>query len=139
MDGEFVQVGAFTHLIDADLARARLEWHGIECYAFDESVVAVNWLYSRAVGGIKLKVRRADAERAIEILREEPAKVEVRQEGVTENQPDILCPRCSSPDIFPERLSRRMVFATWIFLGVPLPFLSRKWKCIECDYKWKPG
>ena len=138
MDGEFVQVDAFIHLIDADLARARLEWHGIECFAFNENVVAVNWLYSLAIGGVKLKVSRADAVRAIEILQEEPGRVEVPHEAGTETQEDIVCPRCNSPDIFPERLLRRLVYASWLVLGMPLPIITRKWRCMDCRHLWKP-
>jgi hypothetical protein len=142
MDGEFVQVDAFIHLIEVDLARARLEWHGIECYAFDENLIHFNWLYSLAVGGIKLKVRRTDAERAVEILREEPVRVDVVYEAVTGDQGDLVCPQCNSPGIFPERLHRRLVYLSWLFLefylGIPLPIITRKWRCMDCRYLWKP-
>ena len=141
MDGEFVQVDAFIHLIEVDLARARLEWHGIECYAFDENFIHFIWLYSLAVGGIKLKVSRADAERAFEILQQEPVRVEVPYEAVADAQGELLCPQCNSPDIFPERLHRRFVYLSWLFLefylGIPLPIITRKWRCMDCRHLWR--
>ena len=137
MDGEFVQVNTYIHFIEADLARARLEWHGIECFAFNEDVIVVNWLYSLAVGGIKLKVSRADAEMAIEILQKEPVRVEVTHKAVTEAQGDRVCPQCYSPDTFPERLHRRLVYATWLVFGMPLPIITRKWRCMDCRHLWR--
>jgi len=139
MEGEFVQVDAFIHLVEADLARARLEGNGIECHLFDENVVVVNWLYSFAVSGLKLKVHRADAEWAVEILQQEPVRVEVLHEPVADAQGEPLCPQCNSPNIFPERLHRRLVYATWLVFGMPLPIITRKWRCMDCRHLWKPG
>jgi hypothetical protein len=139
MEGEFVQVDSFIYLVGADLARAHLEWHGIECYTFDENIIAVNWLYSLAVGNVKLKVSQADVEKAIEILREEPVAVEVSQEIAVEAQPDLLCPQCNSPDIYPEKLLRQFVYLTWLAFSIPLPIITRKWRCVDCRHLWRPG
>lgn len=46
----------------------RLEAEGIEAWLADEHLVQTDWLYSIAVGGIKLQVRPEHAQRALEIL-----------------------------------------------------------------------
>jgi hypothetical protein len=41
---------------------------GIDCELADQHLVQTDWLYSLAVGGIKLQVAAQDAERALTIL-----------------------------------------------------------------------
>lgn len=47
-----------------------LESHGISVSPDSESTVSANPLYANAIGGIRIKVRHADAERAQELLKE---------------------------------------------------------------------
>jgi len=54
--------------VEAHLMKTRLESEDIECFLQDENMVAANWLYSNAIGGVKLLVREEDAERAAKIL-----------------------------------------------------------------------
>ncbi len=53
---------------DAHIALGRLLAEGIEARLADEHLVQTDWLYSIAVGGIKLQVAEVDAERAQRIL-----------------------------------------------------------------------
>lgn len=137
MPGDFVQIDAFTHEIDAHLSGMRLEWAGIRCFYYDEHVVAVNWLYSFAVGRVKLKVAAADAERAIEILREPPAAT-VPDKSVTYDPALPRCPQCESPDVYPEKVNRRLSYALWLLVGGPIAIPTKSWKCIDCGHRWKP-
>ena len=52
----------------AHIALGRLHAEGIEAMLADENLVQTDWLYSIAVGGIKLQVDRQDAQRASQIL-----------------------------------------------------------------------
>lgn len=135
MSEELVTIATFSMAIEADLARAKLESEGIECFLADEHTVTVNWLYSQAVGGVKLQVKEADAQRAIGVLKESRITKDI------ENQADefegYYCPRCNSTDVHYEKFSRRLVFASWLLLRFPLPFLKRQWKCKNCGYQWK--
>lgn len=54
--------------MDAYLLRARLEGSGITAYIRDENLVTLDWLYSNAVGGVKVDVMDEDYERALELL-----------------------------------------------------------------------
>jgi hypothetical protein len=63
-----VTIASFDFLPSAEIARGRLQAEGIRCQLLDQHLVQTDWLYSLAVGGIKLQVEAADAERARAIL-----------------------------------------------------------------------
>jgi len=56
----------------AFVAKSILDAAGIECYLQDDNVVRMDWLWSNAMGGIKLIVREEDAEEAENILSQGP-------------------------------------------------------------------
>lgn len=47
------------------------------------------------------------------------------------------CPRCDSTEVYYEKFSRPMIFLSILLLGIPLPFLSRRWTCRNCELTWK--
>ena len=61
-------LASFSQPMGAYLLRARLEGSGITSYVRDENMVAVDRLYSNALGGVKLDVADEDYERALQIL-----------------------------------------------------------------------
>jgi Putative prokaryotic signal transducing protein len=65
---EFVTVATYDKSIDAHIALGRLSVEGIEAQLFDEQMVQMDWLYSIALGGIKLRVARSDAQAARKVL-----------------------------------------------------------------------
>ncbi len=136
-DDAFVQVGTFGHEIEAHLCGMWLEWAGIKCFYFDEHIIAVNWLYSFAVGRVKLIVPATDAERAVEILSKEPVATTL-EDRITYDPSLPRCSQCDSPDVYPEKVNRRLSYALWLLLGGPIPIPTRKWRCIDCGHRWKP-
>jgi hypothetical protein len=54
---------------EAHLLRARLEGSGIAAYVRDENIVTADWLYSRAVGGVKVDVADEDFAAASDLLK----------------------------------------------------------------------
>lgn len=64
----WVTVATYDTMPDAHVARGRLEAEGIECHIADEHLVQTDWLYSLAVGGIKIRVAARDGPRARRIL-----------------------------------------------------------------------
>ena len=63
-----VTIATFDLWPDAQIALGRLEAEGIPAYMADQHLVQTDWLYSIAVGGIKLQVEAEDEARAREIL-----------------------------------------------------------------------
>lgn len=63
-----VTVATFDNAVAAHIAAGRLSADGVYCEIVDEHLVQTDWLYGPAVGGIKLRVPAAHAERALTIL-----------------------------------------------------------------------
>lgn len=61
-------LASFSKAEDAHLLRARLEGSGIAAYVRDENMVSVDWLYSNAIGGVKVDVADEDFIAARELL-----------------------------------------------------------------------
>ena len=71
---EFVTVATYDKPIDAHIALGRLAAEGIEAQLFDENMVQMDWLYSIALGGIKLRVARGDEMAARKVLETDYSK-----------------------------------------------------------------
>ena len=65
----WVIIGKYNFVQEADLHAAILGTEDIECLIEDEHTLGWNPLCGVAFGGISLKVRREDAERAAELLK----------------------------------------------------------------------
>jgi hypothetical protein len=80
-------VASFDLAAKAELARNVLEAAGIPAVLADAEIVAMDWLISNAVGGIKVQVREEDAERAAAVLDEQfGAEAGLASEGVGEDE-----------------------------------------------------
>ena len=143
---ELITVANFSHPTEADPVVAWLESEGIECFLTNEHTVTMNWLYSNAIGGVGVRVKVADVERTHEILRAvlhsdpiegEPAPTEPETDQGSDDDSEIRCPQCGSENVYYEKFSRRLVFASWALLSVPLPFFKKKWKCRECEHLFR--
>ena len=143
---DLITVATFSHPTEADPVVAWLESEGIECFLTNEHTISMNWLYSNAIGGVGVRLRAADVERANEILQiisnpdttgEESAPADFETDQGNDDASDVCCPQCSSADVYYEKFSRRLVFASWVLLTVPLPFFKKRWKCRECEHQFK--
>ena len=70
MVGRMVTIRACTLLVDAQTMQSVLAGSGIESFLPDELTVQNNWMWSNAIGGVRLQVNEEDAARAEEILNE---------------------------------------------------------------------
>jgi hypothetical protein len=149
-----VVAATFLEPNEAHIARARLEAEGIQARLDGEHHVAMNWMISNAIGGVKLLVPEPALAAAQGILREVGPEIlddetgdetpdritgeitgETIGEMANEAEPDF-CPVCQSTNVSLERLNRRLVFLSILLLGIPLPFLSRKMACHRCGHHW---
>jgi hypothetical protein len=140
-----ITVAAFSDSAHAHIARGFLEAEGIESEIADEHVVGVHWLYSNAIGGVKLLVPETDVARALELLgrRSEVSpeeSVEFRAVAGSGDQ----CPSCDSEDVVPSHLAERIKALTLLgilptVLAVPFVLWSNEWRCKECGHTWKPN
>ena len=67
---DFVEIRAFDNYIFAHISMSMLQDAGINCYLKDEYTITIDPLLSPALGGMKLMVHPAQAQRAIELLQQ---------------------------------------------------------------------
>ena len=115
---------------EAHLVRTRLEAAGLRAFVQDESLVQMDWLYSNAIGGVRVQVADEDFEAAQAFLSADA--------GEGASGLGVGCPRCGSPDTGPDEFPRRVAFLTMLFLGAPLLFSRNRWRCRACNHRWKP-
>jgi len=127
-------VARFSTNGEAGIAMSALDAAGIEADLADDVIIAMDWLYSNAVGGVKLVVRDDDLEAAADVLlltAEEPvtANVGASEEATADAataEPDAVpapirapeaarCPACGSEGA--ARTPRLMLF---VFISVVL-------------------
>ncbi len=75
-----VTVRQFLTVQEAIMAKGILDSAGLESYLADENVISMNWLYSNALGGVKLQVRSTDAAIASDLLNQKPSEAEASAE-----------------------------------------------------------
>ena len=83
---ELVTVKTFDNYFLANITLTRLHAAGVECYLKDEHTVTIDPILTNAIGGIKLVVKKQDAE-AISILLDQYD---------AEYLQSATCPRCGS-------------------------------------------
>lgn len=137
-DTPWVTVATYWTPVDAQIARLRLEGGGIDVIILDENLIATDWLYANAVGGIKLQVPAPAAARACALLVRPGDTAVARNDGQPVSDGQTLCPQCGSPDIYPASLSRRLSVLALFVCSLLLPLaLGRRSRCAACGYEWR--
>lgn len=133
--GAPVVVRKFRDIPEALTAKVSLESAGIECALFDETFIRMDWFCSSALGGVKLLVRKSDADEAKKILDEKtPEQFEGEGIGVYE-QP--RCPLCGSLDVSWKELRRKIAFTCLLFFNLPVTMNEKGWHCHACNHRWR--
>ena len=118
-----VEVGQFSDSVAANLARLRLEAEGIDSFLVDEHAVTnqpLNWI---AVGGVKVFVAEAWAERARALLESAEAPAE------------LPCSECSSSNVERDSTLRRLAFITTL-AWLPVGRAKTSALCNDCGHAW---
>jgi len=131
-------VGSYSLPQEADVARTILESEGIECFIENENTIKANWLWSNAIGGVRILVAQPHAEEARALLdvRVPGEPPELQPDQAYEEDDGTACPKCGSQDLNYRRFSKRAVALTILLLGLPFPFLRRRYRCNKCGEEW---
>ncbi|MDB5311996.1 MAG: hypothetical protein JWO38_6198 [Gemmataceae bacterium] len=134
MGTRLVTIATFDQPAKARLAENALRAAGVQVTVSDESLVAMDWLLSSAVGGVKVQVWEEDADRAVNVLEREfgedgaglgpvdinPTELAAEAEGSTSEEDTDRPERVSVEEpeepptaapYSPDEYARRMVFA----------------------------
>jgi hypothetical protein len=137
-DSHLVVVHAYSQPHEAHLAQSALEAAGIRSTLADDHIVATNWLWSNAVGGVKVLVSSRDLTAAQAVLAV-PADVDEGAIPGTSQGPadETSCPRCGSRDLRPFTAGRRLSVLSWILAGLPLFPVRRRMRCEGCGKQFR--
>ena len=129
----FLVLHRFRDLPKALLYESILDSAAIESFLADENTIRMDWFWSNLLGGIKLCVRRADADSASSLLEQGvPEKFEI--EGVGEYQ-QPRCSKCQSLEISFQGLNKPVDYTRALF-GGPRPLHRSLWECDSCGHQW---
>jgi|TARA_B110000438_G_scaffold294790_1_gene336739 hypothetical protein len=124
-----VTIASYSKSEDAYLAASMLEGNGIAVEVRDAETVSVNWIYSNAIGGVKVEVAEEDVALARELLE------------VARDQVGILkCPHCGSNDVRMRELGLPALIGYFLF-GAFIPTKNREVDCLDCEasFAYKPS
>jgi len=138
-------VGSLLYAHEAHLAKGRLEAEGIEAWVLDEDQVRMQWHLARALGGIKVAVAPAHAERAHAILAEDHSEsLRTIEEQALPPSAEECCPRCGQPSS--QVSTERRLPGLWQWLSTLVLVLFRAlaahrstafhYRCEHCAYEW---
>ncbi|WP_029037360.1 putative signal transducing protein [Salinimicrobium xinjiangense] len=135
MNENFSSVAVFQYSAEAQIIKGRLEAEGITVFIADNHTIDTDPLVSNAIGGVKLKVRKEDEAKAMEVLGS-ISKYSVDDDGV-----QIRCLECNSEKV--ELLTnvkglKSFFFFSLSFLFTALPiYIKREYYCNVCKNKFK--
>jgi len=127
----FIVVQSYNNYIDANIIMGRLEEEGIQCWLKDENTVTIDPILTNAIGGIKLMVPDAQAERAFELLKKFRSEIKA----------EIKCPRCGSDNV--EYVTTPRKTSNW--LGAIIGFFITSYAlstdyvyhCFNCGFEFE--
>lgn len=129
---EYVLLRRYDNYITAHIDMGRLEEDGISCWLKDENTVTIDPILTNAVGGIKLMVSAAQAERAAGILRILD----------NENKLQNRCPNCGSLNVelvsTPRKASNWLSVLWGLFTSYGMP-VDKVYHCFNCGHEYKPA
>jgi len=134
---DLVVARAFTTLPEAHLARSVLDAVGIPSFLADENIIAADWLYSNAVGGVKLLVPSDLVDEAVAVLDTPATQRPQKLTRVGDLAPPVAAPhdacgRCGGTEFEPTAPGRRWAALTWLVMGVPLWRVRHVLRCRRC-------
>jgi len=129
---KLVTVGIYDQAEEAEVNRLRLEKAGIQVWTIQGHIYNDPGFIGIAPGRTKLRVEERLAEKALQLLQPEPVKpAEPRDISL------LICLKCGSSRFAPANSGFQRSFLSLLMAGLPLPFLSKKWKCQVCGHVWQ--
>ncbi len=131
-------VASYSRPFEAQFAHARLESSGIPAYIADAHTVGMNWLYSNAIGGVKLQVAARNLEAARLVLEQD---VEEDLGELVELDESFLCPNCGGRHTRYLPIHQPWYRALWtgaiLLFGLAAPTPTEERICDDCGHRWK--
>ncbi len=128
-----IVVARFSYAYEAQIAKTSLETAGIHSFIADENTINMQWLYSNAMGGIRLFVEQENYELALAILNTDFSD-SIKIEDEISDSSKTHCYRCGSSQLHPYTKGKKSAFFVFILLGFPLFFYKHGFRCECCHH-----
>lgn len=123
-------IATYSFPYEAQIARAKLDSEGIPAFIADEQTINMQWLYSNAMGGVRLQVPETYVQQAVELLTEDSSEAVEKEQGI-----DVTpCSVCGSADTEPYQKGKRWAFLIFLGLDFPLFPVKNTFKCRKCGH-----
>jgi hypothetical protein len=123
-------VATYSFPYEAQISRAKLDSQGIPAFVADEQTINMQWLYSNALGGVRLQVPEAYVEQALDVLSEDGTDALEQEVGIDATE----CSECGSTNTEPFQKGKRWAFLVFLGLDFPLFPVKNTTKCKECGH-----
>ncbi len=123
-----VTISRYSFPYEAHIAKSRLDSEGVPSFVADEHTVNMQWLFSNALGGVRLQVPEAYVHVAQAILAEDREQDLVEDQGAETH----VCPHCGSGDTEFHQVGRRWAFLVFLGLDFPLFRVRDGIRCKQC-------
>ncbi|ENX09739.1 MULTISPECIES: DUF2007 domain-containing protein [Acinetobacter] len=128
---KWVVAETYSFPYEAQIAKTQLEAAGIPARIENEHTINMDWLYSNALGGVRLLVPDRYFEQAQALLAQDFSQELEQEFGLSER-----CPQCGSTDIKPYTEGKRPAYLVFLLLGFPLFSYKHGTKCQQCQHFW---
>ena len=128
---EYVPLRSFDNYIEANIVLCMLMASNVNCHLKDENTITIDPLLSPALGGIKLMVHHAHAERAWEML----------EDAEQQYLKSIACPVCKAHSLHTVSITKKHkcklgALASMLLNGRSVE-VTRLYQCSSCGYDFK--
>lgn len=128
-----VILGAYTMPYEADIVKGLLAAKEIPSRLMDYHTIYINWLYSNALGGVKVQVPQSHIEQALSLLVDACYQHDHPSEFYNEG----LCPHCGHTEAQYVLRGKKWAFLTWLVVGYPLVWPWARYRCFNCGHYWR--
>jgi hypothetical protein len=142
-EGEFFVVAAYRDLSSAYVARSLLWDFGHYVELLDEFTIGLNWMWSQAVGGVKLVAMTNDPDEVADLLDfDGGSQIADLPESALPPTPFDVCPHCGSAEVERPRWSAGTkalgLLFMWLVLFTPVAKHFEPTRCAACGLRWHP-
>jgi len=126
---KLITIASFSFPYEAQIAKANLEVENIPAFIADEHTINMQWLYSNAMGGVRLQVPHIYADQARNIISQDLSHLVEAEVGKEEVR---KCQKCGGKTLFPYTKGKKPAFLMFFLLGFPLFFYRHGLRCRDC-------
>ena len=126
-----IQIASFSFPHEAHIAKASLDAANIPAAIADEYTINMDWLYSNALGGVRLFVPKEYEEEARALIEKDYSEL-VDQEFEQTIEEKKICSSCGNSEFEPCTIGKKPAFVVFLLLGFPLFFYKHGNRCKNC-------